>query len=415
MTYAKWNDIKEMLVRQIPPEVIKEIPKGHRKFPYVTSGYLISVVNEIFGSHAWSEVGRPEISFTELELAYGLTIIVHCVRKFAFYGLDDNDKVVVKEISGVGSAVAWPTKENKKPSPDQIETAIKAAATDAFKRAVRFLGNGLGLQFYVDEDEILAVAMVNATFESIQENAITIEEMRDQLDDVDEIPFEDSKEKPQATRKSKANSRSASPATQGYTVKIGELSFAADAKVDRKIATALASKIVDRDKAKQNDENGTHYFHATRHLINHLRKHYGVESLTDLTYQELADLVDYVKGTRIPDRYKNKENESEAAEPEEVLPDNVDKALAEVNKLFKSFGHKYDGSAVPMDSSFLDLLSSEFLGEKFDNLSSEQKLHVLHQAIIMLIMVSNDDLDPNDKEAFMEFAKTLFESTKQTE
>lgn len=116
---------KKMLSEPLCRDFIRKLPGGGAD--YVDGWYVITRLNEVFGQDGWSDEygalsvrdgARPLFSVTCTLTAGG------CVRRNVGVGLAANDK------------------------PDAVETALKAAYTDALKRCAYKLGDSFGLALY---------------------------------------------------------------------------------------------------------------------------------------------------------------------------------------------------------------------------------------------------------------------------
>lgn len=110
----------------LPRDVVKKLPGGNGA-DYVTGHYVISRCNEVFGYDGWSFI--PGI----MSIMPGARPVVHVPGTLTVKGITRGD---------VGVAVAATDK------PDALETAIKAAFTDALKRCARTFGASFGLALY---------------------------------------------------------------------------------------------------------------------------------------------------------------------------------------------------------------------------------------------------------------------------
>lgn len=110
----------------LPHDVVKKLPGGNGA-DYVTGHYVITRCNQVFGYDGWS--------FTPgtMNIMPGPRPVVHVQGVLAVKGITRGD---------VGVAVAATDK------PDALETAIKAAFTDALKRCARTFGASFGLALY---------------------------------------------------------------------------------------------------------------------------------------------------------------------------------------------------------------------------------------------------------------------------
>jgi DNA repair and recombination protein RAD52 len=106
---------------------------------YVEAFDVIDTANEIFGYHSWS------YQLTKLETVAGVWIATVLLSVTTPDG-----ESAGREDVGVGIPA---TPRGEQPSPDATETAIKAAVTDALKRALRTFGNAFGNSLYSKDDD----------------------------------------------------------------------------------------------------------------------------------------------------------------------------------------------------------------------------------------------------------------------
>lgn len=116
-----------MLAADLPRDVVRKLDTGSRA-DYVPSHYVIERLNAVCGHDGWSiEYGAPM-------LREGPRLIVHVPATLTVFG------TVRRSDVGVGLAAG--------DKGESIETAIKAAYTDALKRCARTLGPSFGLALY---------------------------------------------------------------------------------------------------------------------------------------------------------------------------------------------------------------------------------------------------------------------------
>ncbi len=121
------EEIKVKLAADLPRDVVKKLP-GASGADYVTGHYVIERLNAVCGHDGWQiEYGAPTVRD-------GARAVVHVPATLTVF-----DGVRRADV-GVGIAA------NDKP--DALETAIKAAYTDALKRCARTLGPSFGLALY---------------------------------------------------------------------------------------------------------------------------------------------------------------------------------------------------------------------------------------------------------------------------
>lgn len=117
---------KHHLEAPLPRDVIRKLPGGNGA-DYVSGHYIVARLNEVFGFDGWADeygdvterAGERPVFTVPCTLTAG-----GCVRRNIGVGIAANAK------------------------PDAIETAIKAAYTDALKRCAYKLGDSFGLALY---------------------------------------------------------------------------------------------------------------------------------------------------------------------------------------------------------------------------------------------------------------------------
>ena len=124
--------VREMLAEDLPRDVQKKLPSGH---DYVTSHWVISRLNTVFGYDGWS------ITYGSPTMLAGPRPVFHVPSLLVV--TNTGSPQIQRADVGVGIAAT--------DKPDAIETALKAAYTDGLKRAARTLGASFGLALY-DKD-----------------------------------------------------------------------------------------------------------------------------------------------------------------------------------------------------------------------------------------------------------------------
>ena len=132
----------DVLKGKLNRAAIKQNPQG---FDYLEGWYVIEVMNQIFGFDGWSgyvkelSVSPPVDATIGKEQKPGFKQGAYCVYEVTAHFANGN--VVTKSAVGFGSA-------SRQDKVDVEENAIKAAETDAMKRACRYLGNKFGNALY---------------------------------------------------------------------------------------------------------------------------------------------------------------------------------------------------------------------------------------------------------------------------
>ena len=129
------------LTARVRPQFVKERQVEGKTLHYIEGWYAIAEANRIFGVDAWD---RETLSTNCIwqKPVEGRFAAAYVTRVRVTVRAGDN--TVVREGFGAGEAIA--------PTPGQAhERAIKAAETDATKRALSTFGNSFGLSLYRDK------------------------------------------------------------------------------------------------------------------------------------------------------------------------------------------------------------------------------------------------------------------------
>src|SRR6476646_7846704 len=131
----------QALRRRLNGRQIRTREANGRELSYIEGWYAISEANRIFGFDGWSrETVESRCVFTRENRGSFLAIYIARVRISVFA----DGTTVVREGHGSG--------EGRGPSPGEIhDTALKAAETDATKRALATFGRPFGLELYRKE------------------------------------------------------------------------------------------------------------------------------------------------------------------------------------------------------------------------------------------------------------------------
>lgn len=124
------SDIESKLQADLPRDVILRHPQNGSD--YVPAWWVITRLNQVFGHLGWSiDYGEPSAQMVGQRMV---------VRVAATLSVAHGDRCVSREDIGVALSAG--------DKPEAIETAFKAAYTDALKRCARTLGPSLGLALY---------------------------------------------------------------------------------------------------------------------------------------------------------------------------------------------------------------------------------------------------------------------------
>lgn len=128
---------RAMLSQDLPRAEVKVREQSGQKLSYVDGAYVIERLNAVFGFDGWTSV-------------YGAPTIIQGERPVVYVQVTLRAMGVERGDVGVGLA--------SRNTGDALETAIKAAFTDALKRAARTLGASLGLALYDKEQATVGYA-----------------------------------------------------------------------------------------------------------------------------------------------------------------------------------------------------------------------------------------------------------------
>ena len=142
------EEIKEALAQEVPPDAIHPPDKGRGIFgDYVAAQWAIQEANNIFDWDGWtSEIAWREHIVLEdgsHQFYVDVDVTVHTKEGYG-----------ARSGRGVGTAFAFfdrKSGELKPPTPQQMDTAAKAAKSDAVKNALAQFGRHLGGELYFDE------------------------------------------------------------------------------------------------------------------------------------------------------------------------------------------------------------------------------------------------------------------------
>ena len=137
MSESNESTVARLLAQKLPGDAVRRLPSGQ---DYVSSHWVITRLNEVFGPLGWEmSYGAPSIA-----TANRLTVVVTGTLTVSL-----GARRVSRSDVGVGIAAG--------DKPESVETAYKAAYTDALKRCARTLGPSLGLALYEKERTTVGV------------------------------------------------------------------------------------------------------------------------------------------------------------------------------------------------------------------------------------------------------------------
>jgi recombination DNA repair RAD52 pathway protein len=139
------SDLFKALSSTLPRDAVRRLPSGQ---DYVSSHWVISRLNEVFGPMGWSiTYGAPAVLAIP-----GARPVYHVPATMVILGGPLTGDGVTRADVGVGISAT--------DKPEGVETAIKAAYTDALKRCARTLGPSFGLALYEKERTTVGASSV---------------------------------------------------------------------------------------------------------------------------------------------------------------------------------------------------------------------------------------------------------------
>lgn len=119
------ESLAQIFNSRIPDNCIKTRPGGGRNgVQYLSRNYLVTKMNSVFGVENWTcEISKPELITENSFICKAVITVKYKGESFTRSG--------------------WGTSEIKQ---NQTANAMKACATDAFKRAAVYFGSAMGLQ-----------------------------------------------------------------------------------------------------------------------------------------------------------------------------------------------------------------------------------------------------------------------------
>ena len=134
------------LRRNLDHRYVRSREANGRELSYIEGWYAISEANRIFGFDGWSrETIESRCVLTRENRGSFIAVYTARVRISVFAG----DVSIIREGHGSG--------EGRSPSPGEVhDTALKAAETDATKRALATFGRPFGLELYRKDKDSLS-------------------------------------------------------------------------------------------------------------------------------------------------------------------------------------------------------------------------------------------------------------------
>lgn len=142
MTYRGIGEVEAALATKLP-EAMTE--KNYDGFTTVSWSNAARVLDQVFGPFGWSD--RVVASYSDGERG-----VYTVTRELTVHALDESGAVLSKTVTGVGTSVATVRKGEDTPTGKAHKTAAMGAASIAFAKATKLLGDAFGLYLY-DEDE----------------------------------------------------------------------------------------------------------------------------------------------------------------------------------------------------------------------------------------------------------------------
>lgn len=274
--YKLWVEMVAELDQPIPKELVKPPNKQAGIFgEYITGQTAIMLANQVFGAGAWTSeiVSGPEVLF-EVTPELGGYVVYTCTARVTVTGQADDESLrsIFHDGVGIGTAQAPFDRQKgtyKQFSPQQLDTAFKAAETDAIKRALKNFGRYLGLDLYLDEKDWLARTVEPEEEPEPEKKAVE--------------PVSEPVSEPAAFPEPLITNGKVTIVHAGKT-----LTRDADAKISDSRGGAQISKLFAEvlRAAPQFAGKGPY-------LGNHLNKHFEVNDVGMLTFYQLASLLHY--------------------------------------------------------------------------------------------------------------------------
>src|SRR5262245_44615092 len=134
------------LRRNLNQRFVRTREANGRELSYIEGWYAISEANRIFGFDGWTrETIESRCVLARENRGSFLAIYIARVRISVFA----DGTTIIREGHGSG--------EGRGPSPSEVhDTALKAAETDATKRALATFGRPFGLELYRKEKDLLS-------------------------------------------------------------------------------------------------------------------------------------------------------------------------------------------------------------------------------------------------------------------
>ena len=283
-----WEEINELLEREVPKDLIKK--KDSRKGifgDYISGQAAIMLANQLFGSSGWEHrIDKGPYLLHKGSTTKGAHFLVYaCTVEVIAYGLDTckiagsdigTESAGSRSISHYGSGIGVATSNRDGDIVgQQIDTASKGAETDAVKRALKNYGRFLGLDLYFPDDHIW-------------------EHLVEDEPDADETPVK--KEKPEPKKRPVGLTYpQIAPHAKEIDIK-GKLKKPNDVVGDESpraikwFENELMSLPAFKDKGP--------------YMNNHIGKHWNASSVAELTFLELAVTLNYAEtGVKDPNWY----------------------------------------------------------------------------------------------------------------
>src|SRR3989304_342849 len=154
----KWSDIQALLNTEPEKEHVRKAQPDKGIFgDYLPAQVVCMYLNQVFGPDGWSGI----LNKVERLVLQDGSVAFESEYSIRAIGLDDlnNEVEAIRSNGGCGVARAWfdrQTGEIKPPKSEALDTAYKASISDGLKRAAKDFGLRLGLQLYLNEQELAA-------------------------------------------------------------------------------------------------------------------------------------------------------------------------------------------------------------------------------------------------------------------
>ncbi|KAF4496986.1 DNA recombination Rad22 [Fusarium agapanthi] len=140
--------LREDLQRPLGPELVSHRKgPGGSSVPYIVGGTAIWLANHFFGNDGWSSIIKDKMVEVVRENDKWVAHVTMTVSVTVDWKTEGSEATRSKPHEGVGYGGNKPYRTRG----EALESAVKEAETDAFKRALRYFGDVVGNCLYREE------------------------------------------------------------------------------------------------------------------------------------------------------------------------------------------------------------------------------------------------------------------------